>query len=393
MTLQHTTMTESSNTADPFEAQTQILTALTKLDESLKELNDGTSPPTLSHYRFLPDVVKESYSLLVQGADIIHATSTKYTLLGKLDANEQGRVLGDILKGCQLLGTACLVLHDDQTGCARPTRQHCKRATRAVVLSVLQMIHVWVDQSAQGNDNHLGAQKNGAVWEKCNVILEKRLPQGNRNCIRRDLLIYMKDCADTMEEFQELIDVGPSTEERTETVDTGDAEFSVLNRLQQALEGDESTYTNEELPVATASLYLIKLSRGCINLSMQCMEEMTGQQKVDASLEQGQQEDVDRLGWISRLYDVAHDVGVGVTDLGAAMYPPLQVNSLKTQVEHQCTAIRSLLTCLSEMREFLRSATPPQTMSLETISLLSKLETAFDKRNGEAMKAIEMFVS
>jgi hypothetical protein len=379
-------MTESPRLDDPFETQKQVLAALTQLEESLKELNDGVSPPTLSHYRSIPEAVKESYSLLTQGAEIIHASSTKYTLLGKLDATEQGRALRDIVHGCQLMGTACLVIHDDQTGCARPTRQHCKRVTRAVVLSVLQMIHVWVDQLAQGSDNNLGAQKAGTVWEKCNVIMEKRLPQGNRNCIRRDLLIYMKDCADTMTEFQDLIDQGPSTAERAEVLDTNDTDFSVLHMLQQALDGDESTYTENELPVATATLYLIKLSRGCINLSMQCMEEITGYA--------ADHEEVSRLDWISKLYDLAHDVGVGVTDLGATMYPPLQVSSLKEQVEHQCTVIRNLLSCVSELREFIRKATNSnQTLSLDTISLFSKLETAFQKRHGEAMHAIEMFTS
>lgn len=383
-------MTESTHTEDPYEVQKQVLNALNQLEESLKSLNDGESPPTLSHYRVMPEVVKESYGLLTQGAEIIHATSTKYTLLGKLDANEQAKVLRDILNGCQLMGTGCLVLHDDQTGCAKPTRQHCKRATRAIVLSVIQMINVWVDKSAQGNDNNLGAQKTGAVWEKCNVILEKRLPQGNRNCIRRDLLIYTKDCSDTMAEFQELIDLGPSAEERKESVSTtNDAEFSVLDMLQQALDGDESSYTSKELPVASASLYLIKISRGCLNLSMECMEEISGHM-VDLSSEQ----EKELLSWISRLYDLAHDVGIGVTDVGAAMYPPLQISSLRSQVENQCTVIRNLLSFVSELRESIRLATDSaKSLSLESSSLLSKLETAFEKRNGEVMEAIQMFAS
>jgi hypothetical protein len=48
------------------------------------------------------------------------------------------------------------------------------------------------------------------------VVLEKKLPIGNRNAMRRDWFTYMADCNETLEEFQALIDEGPELREEDE---------------------------------------------------------------------------------------------------------------------------------------------------------------------------------
>ena len=45
----------------------------------------------LSHWRELNDEVNSAYKMLFDGAELIHATSTKYTLVGKIDINDGSR--------------------------------------------------------------------------------------------------------------------------------------------------------------------------------------------------------------------------------------------------------------------------------------------------------------
>src|SRR6056300_1012146 len=97
---------------------TEVLQSLTRLADKLAKLdetsyheendddeliNNGTAsisldgntssqhaplPLPISHWRILPSNVQSAYKLLNDGAEYIYATSTKYTLVGKVDNNE-----------------------------------------------------------------------------------------------------------------------------------------------------------------------------------------------------------------------------------------------------------------------------------------------------------------
>jgi hypothetical protein len=167
-------MAEPSDSVEEIYDQKTILEALERLTVSLEELNDKESAPALSHFRHLPEAVAQCYDLFQQGAALVYGTSTKYTLLGKVDELEQAKLTQDFLKGCQLIATACLVLHEDSTGCSRSLRHHCKQAARAIVTTVQQLVQSFVDGTALVEN--VGAQKTGAVWQTCDVVLEKKLP-------------------------------------------------------------------------------------------------------------------------------------------------------------------------------------------------------------------------
>ena len=161
-----------------------ILQGLQKLSESLKTL-DGRSSIVPGHYQEIPHDIQQSYMVMQQGANLVHATSTKYTLVGKFSPDEQNKVAQDLLKGCQLIATGTLVIGNDNYGCCRSTRVYTKRAARAVVSTVTQLVDAFVqgDGGILDKDNNLGAQKCGAVWQTCDTIMNKKLPQGNRNAM------------------------------------------------------------------------------------------------------------------------------------------------------------------------------------------------------------------
>jgi Grap2 and cyclin-D-interacting len=194
------------------------------------------------------------------------------------------------------------------------------------------------------------------------------MPRGNRNCMRRRLFSYMVECRETWQEFQDLIDLGPSAlivedeDEENENEDkqskkpppppavssaakTGeegdddDAEKDDDNDDDdgwfQFLSGqDQQQYTVHEIPVATAALALIKISRGALNLADQACEavgerlrendenDSNGDTANDNIAKERKQE---LLAWMETLHHFACAVGDGMTDLGATLYPPLQL--------------------------------------------------------------------
>jgi len=350
----------------------EILAALERLAVSLQELNDQDSAPKLSHYRHLPDGVAQAYELLQQGAALVYNTSTKYTLMGKINTEEQSKMAKDLLKGCQYVGTGCLVLHDNHSGCACSTRKHAKQASRAIVNTVIQLMQAFLnDPTVLEKDNSIGAQKTGAVWQTCNTILEKKLPQGNRNAMRRDLFTYMMECNETMQEFQQLIDEGPSLREENEEK----IERTNEDSWAAFLNGQDEQYTVDELPIATACIALIKISRGTINATLQACEA-AGQQ-----LSSENDDDDDILKWIQSLHRLARAVGENMTDLGAALYPPLQLMSVEIQVETQAEAIEQVL-------EFLLDASSSLNLPEDVTELATKLQTNIQRRRQEALDSI-----
>jgi hypothetical protein len=94
-----------------------------------------------------------------------------------------------------------------------------------------------------------------------------------------------------------------------------------------------------------------------------------------------------RLRWISMLHDLASTVGRGVTDLGASLYPPLQLSEVNSQVERHTAELLMALDCLTD------ATTMDQETLLELPQELhlrvNKVQRAVLKRRQEAMDAME----
>ena len=303
-----------------------VVAALTRLAEMFKnDENANQDPPHLSHYRELPDAVTKAYELLQQGAQMIHSTATKYTLVGKIDETEQKKLGADLLSGCELLGAATHALLQDATGCSRAVRRATLRATLATILTVIQLAAAFSDHTAL--EQNIAAQKTGAVWETCDKFLNRLLPQGNRNAIRRELFTWTRETNDSMEEFQEMID-----RRNSENVE------GVMGEELDDLFGDEEEQLSEnDMPVAKACLGMLKCSRGAMKLTLDACEYL-GAKFLETK-------DEGHLDRIMQLHQCARVVGEGVTDMGSLMYPPIlpDCTDLEAKVQKQVKGIVSLL--------------------------------------------------
>jgi hypothetical protein len=306
----------------------QVIQALERLKDVLQSDENGSkSAPHLSHFRDLTGPVQTAYDLLQQGATLIHGTSTKYTLVGKVVAAEQAKLAFDLLRGCEIIGAATHVVLQDSSGCSRSVRHSMLRAALAIFVNVNNLVQTFEDGTALQQEN-VGAQKTGAVWQSCDYILNRMLPLGNRNAMRRELFRWTQDAQETLDEFQEVIDLGPSEENgRIATVEEdGDDD-------ENFGEGSDQQYSELELPIAHACLALVKCSRGCMKVTLEACEALGVKAK--------ETENDNLFDAISQLHDLARLAGVGVTDLGSAMYPPLSQSfpNVKEQIQKQSQAI------------------------------------------------------
>ena len=364
--------------------QESLLEGLRRLSASLRDA-DPASTFNLSHYRQLPETIGQAREFLQTGASLVKETSTKYTLLGSIDQNEQGKRTEDLMKGCQFVATGCVLIHEPSQGCSRAFRRHVKQACRAIVDAVVQLVAAFSDGTAIEQEN-MGAQKTGVVWQACDLVLEKKVPIGNRNSIRRDLFTYMMECQETMDEFQQLIDLGPTTgmiEQESSSREKQD-NGSDDSAWEKFLSGQDQQYTSPELAIATACLALVKCTRGSINLTLQACEAVGAQIQEGITLSP---QDKARLEWLEQLYRMACKVGDGMTDFGTNLYPPLDLNILPEQIELQS------MNCISPVVDFVLDASLLEDGTTiefpeDVVTLASKLKAAIQNRRTEALDSV-----
>jgi hypothetical protein len=226
-------------------------------------------------------------------------------------------------------------------------------------------------------------------------VTDKKLPLGNRNCMRRDLYNYMAECNDTMEEFQGMIDEGPTLREEDE--DSGDGKDNNDNEngndWEAFMSGQNQQYTMQELPIATACNLLVKCSRGSINATLQACEAAGKQlseqeESSDASGSNG--DDKALLSWISATVEMARAVGDGMTDLGAVLYPPMQLQLIQAHATRQAAALQALLSHIVDAAP----AGMDGSLDLpgEVVELSSNLKEAVEKRAKEVDDAVNVLV-
>mmetsp|Transcript_6339 Transcript_6339/g.9900 ORF Transcript_6339/g.9900 Transcript_6339/m.9900 type:complete len:354 (-) Transcript_6339:999-2060(-) len=306
----------------PTSSNAQVKRSLDNLiDHVKKDVSCAKDPPHLSHYRDLPEDVEKAYRLLENGAQMVHSTATKYTLVGKINEDDQKKLGTDLLRGCELIGACLHTLLQDGTGCSRAVRHLTQRASLSIFINVQHLVQSFEDHTAlEGN---VGARLTGAVWEACDHILKKMLPRGNRNAIRRELFTWTRECQDTMEEFQEMVDMGPREAIAPEDGEDDD-DFG--------LDGEEEQYSDDDLPIAKACLGLLKNSRGNMKIALETCEAL-GEKARETQDEQ-------YLDSIQKVHELSRSIGEGVTDLGSIMYPPL--TDLEGQVKKQVGFIKNL---------------------------------------------------
>lgn len=296
----------------------------------------------LSHWRVVPPDAKEAYEMFEEGSKLTKATSTKYALVGKIDKKEGSKLSVDLRKGCELIASAAVVLHDPSAGCSRSARSHSKKLARSVLATVISLIRSYVDGTAsEGGDNNVGARRTGAVWDACDRYAT--LPKGNRNAMRRDLMVWTSEVLETTEEFGGYLELGPAKEEGEQEEGTSEGEKEEEDRWDDFCEGNTDQYVARELPIVEACVGLMKCTKGSLNLATKALEAVGkglpqeevggGDDDDDADDEGSEKKEQTRdrkkraLQWMSDLHELARASGEGVTDLGACLYPPLRLES------------------------------------------------------------------
>mmetsp|Transcript_4590 Transcript_4590/g.6397 ORF Transcript_4590/g.6397 Transcript_4590/m.6397 type:complete len:438 (+) Transcript_4590:148-1461(+) len=400
----------------------RLLTALKELDEKGKDainkankncsgqINIGIA---LKHWRELPDVVLQAYKMLSDSAELIRATSTKYTLLSKISVEDGSKLCDELRQACELVSTSAFLLHQAEVGCARSTRYFIKQRAIAIVSAVTQLIESM--QNLRGLEGNVGAQLTGVLWSACDEV--PKLPRGNRACMRREIFKWVGECNETMEEFAELVKASESTAGDIDSEDTAlkSSGSEGGNGWDDFCEnvGTGENYTSDELPIVRASLAIIKCSRGILGLALKAyecagnIEAAAEDTNEDNKLTYISKEDIPQIGailqWMSNLQEISRLIGVGVTDLGCLMYPPLNFDLSEksdaklekiiwsnTQIGEQLLAQKDYLLTAAH---FIIDATPYDQsiaipMSEEVKELSSKLLAAIETRAEEASQGI-----
>lgn len=379
----------------------EALAALQRLADALSNLDDGgidtANPIRLSHWRDLTDDVKAAYKMLDEGAELVRATSTKYTLVGKISMEDGKKLAPDLRRGCELVGTGAVLLHAPNSGCARSTRTHAKKSARAVVASTIHLINGFLDRTAF--TENVGAQRTGAVWSICDAVA--KVPRGNRSAMRRDLLTWAGECNDTMQEFAAIVKLGP--------VRGGAATDGAGPSWDDFCETETGTgdlYTHGEIGVVEACLALIKCSRGAIGACLKAAEAAGDEVARYNDSKENDGSEIDErktavLRWIQELHDSARTLGDGVTDLGCLLYPPLELlgrrsisdasgdkikSELAIQLERQRDAVLAVTVAILDASPNGKEIIP---IPEEVIEISSKLVTACGKRFNEAKAAMK----
>lgn len=387
-----------------FTEQEEIVQTLRRIDASLQAMSTVPSVP-LSHYRVLPQATKEAYEILQQGAALIHGTSTKYALLGKLDTVQQTNQSRDLRQGCELIATACLVLHEKSAGSSLSLRKHVIQASRAIVATTTHLLEAYTHgDTLTEEQQNVGAQRTGAVWQMCSTVLDKKVPVGNRNAMRRDLLTYAMECQETMDEFQEVVDQGPASS------DDNDGSKSISEKAatnsdktegdswEAFLSGQNQQYTTpKELAVAISAISILKISRGTIKVTLQACDAVADPLNESTTIEQETPSVVERqarLEWIRLLHEECCSLGNGVTDVGTTMYSPLKLSDVSAQLSQQMKRVEKVLDHLLDAtitihdKEQENERMIPLDLHVDISSMAGKLKSAFTKRAKEVGAAL-----
>jgi hypothetical protein len=353
-----------------------VIQEITQATANLAISNEAKTPhPTLvklTHYRTQPPSLVEAYTHLSTGAQYIHATSTKYTLVSKIDYKKEGGNLAvELRKGAESIAAATLTVFSPETGCGPSAKRYEKQFSRGVIASVISLITSFEDGTALagGKNNQIGAQKTGAVWSACDAYAQ--LPKGNRNAMRRECMTWVRDCMESISEFEDVMNLG-------EREDGNDEELT----------NEEELYTAREMKIVKSAINAMKCTKNVLGLVLKacdCVGDMIEINGRDQTISQEMK--VEMLAWINQLHEYARSLGVGVTDFGILLYPPLELNknasesTLAQQLNLQLQLLEKCVSCIGD-------ADLETFMSEEVKEAIEKLRIGVKARAAEVQSAM-----
>ena len=127
-------------------------------------------------------------------------------------------------------------------------------------------------------------------------------------------MIWVRDCNESIEEFDEMLALGPRENDGDEEDDEEEEQFSEL-----------------EMKIARAAVNIMKCSKNTLGLVLKTME------CVGESLDESQAGDdgnnKELLQLITDIHEVARRIGEGVTNFGVMLYPPLEASTNAEEFE------------------------------------------------------------
>ena len=375
--------TTDSSTKNSIEEITQDASNISLSSPSLLANNTPPLEHThITHYKTQPPSLIEAYTLLSTASQYIHATSTKYTLVSKIDYQTQGGNLAlELRKGIELLSTATLSIYSPESGCGRSVKRYVKQYSRGVLASVISLLQAFHDGEALigGKENQVGPQKTGAVWSACDAL--QQLPKGNRNAMRRECMTWLRDCMESITEFEDMMNNG----EREEVNDDGDYDGDY----------EEEMYTAKEKIIVKAAINVMKCSKNVLGLVLKACDCVGDLSESDCK-EHTQTQRLEMLQWISQLHELAREIGESVTNFGVLLYPPLDLESdaktseftLAKQLICQLERIEHCVSYIYEPCMPISKMSIKSCMSEEVVEAVEKLKNGVKARTAEVQSAM-----
>jgi len=389
----------------------EIYCGLVRLQECLTDHGGEVVQLELGFWREMnPDIVT-AYKLMEEGSKYVKSMSTKYTLMGKVSSSSQSHIdlANELLRGAEQIATGASFLL--QNGCGRSCQKAIQDGVRNTISSLASLIQLFLQKepTRENDDTFQTAvnRKTGVVWTTCDELM--LLPKGNRSAIRREILGWIRDCMETMEEFQLLLEKQPPQSIAPEShvdlhhmhkLSLGDRQpCSVaegnMTQWDEFCTGqdDDLYYSILEKAIVESCLALIKCSRGTLKLTLETCE-VAGEllsvatAKIPTTTTTTAVQDKQILQWIGTLSDVAKAVGEGVTNLGMQLYPSLQLEALSSELASQKDALLRLQHCLINGASDIIAICSSSTLLLTLKDKATKLAHNAEERYQQANSAI-----
>jgi hypothetical protein len=384
----------------------RVLQALERLAITLKELPSHKSPKELSHWRRSTSKISPGRSLekdthnhddddkngltmawlmMDQGRLLVHSTSTKYTLVSQVDMEKGSNLAQELLRGCEHLGTAALLVHDDAMGCCRSLRKAVQQYVRSIVQTCIHLMNILVsigNDSTNLNENSTisPAAATGAIWDACDKF--PLVPNSNRNAMRRDLLTWIRECQDTVQEFEDVLALPTVSSSSSTPVTTNNT-----TTWEMFTSGNSDAYTDIEHPIALSSLALIKCTRGTLKVLLEVSDVVA--EATSSSSSSDSSSDSSGINLVSLLHEEARSLGEGMTELGSLLYSPLDLDELYMRVTSQSEALLALITRIIQRTDDIQPSKEETSSMSSTRNLAETIRTAILTRTQETYTSIE----
>ncbi len=162
----------------------------------------------------------------------------------------------ELLCSAKLLDAACLLLFSTSCRMCCPLRMYTRQHVRGAWASIASLVQHFVGRREIGgidfDDGSKVAWRASAVWDACNKT-KRLLPRGNRSTMKRELLVWVRNCNESIEDFEGILLLSPRSNCGGKG-DDGDEEEA------------EEPYVEMEMAVARASVNVMKCSKNVLNL-------------------------------------------------------------------------------------------------------------------------------